>query len=104
MSHTGYLIIDHRASPGIPGHRHLGEGSIFECDTRTCNHCSTPVMMNPERVRARYNCPKCDAYLCDWCAEAYKKNMVCKPFKQVVEEVKLEKTPTPQLARFMRGL
>ena len=65
--HEGYLMVDHRASPGLdkPG---MGEGSIFEAPTLGCAHCATVVVMNPNRKRARAYCAKCDRYICDNCA------------------------------------
>lgn len=51
----GYLLIDHRC----PG------GGVFESATVTCCHCSTIVVLNPDRLRPRNHCRKCDAYVCD---------------------------------------
>ena len=104
LRRAGYMTIDHRASPGLPGSKFLGEGSFFEADTLTCNHCQTPVVMNPDRVRARGHCSKCDKYLCDWCAAAYHQSKICRPFAQVVDELQAGKTPIPILARDMKGL
>lgn len=74
----GYLMIDHRASPGIPADMSIaigldptltGEGKLLEAASLTCAHCKTVVMKNPLRVRERYSCPKCNfKYLCDCCA------------------------------------
>jgi hypothetical protein len=73
----GYLIVDHRASPGIPAGlaRRAGydpllcsEGKTFEADTQTCSHCKVVVVMNPDRVRARAHCVYCNHYVCDLCA------------------------------------
>ena len=72
----GYLMVDHRASPGIPEDvaraagrdpRFSGEGKLFEAATMTCWHCQNIVVLNPERRRARAYCPKCDNYICDGC-------------------------------------
>lgn len=60
--HEGYLLIDHTDSPGagpIPG------GQKFEAATVTCSHCCRVVILNPNRVRARSYCAKCDHYICD---------------------------------------
>lgn len=94
MSHTGYLIIDHRASPGIPG-----MPKVVEHDTLWCAHCSTVFVKNPDRFRPRGHCSKGDHYLCDVCAVAYRQNGICRPWSQVVEDVKSGKTPIPVLAR-----
>jgi|SRR5208282_4056267 len=102
MRSEGYLIIDHRASPGMPGSKVKKEGSVFEAVTQSCSHCRVSVVMNPERIRARGTCPKCpvgDDYLCDWCAGAYHVNKICRPFKQVVDELKLGITKVPVLAK-----
>jgi hypothetical protein len=101
---AGYLVIDHRASPGIPGSRFLCEGSLFEADTKSCSHCRISVVMNPDRVRARFTCPRCNEYCCDVCAAAYHENKVCKPFSLVIEEVKTGRTPVPILAKDMIGV
>lgn len=61
-SHEGWLLIDHRASPGVPG---LPEGSAWESATITCAHCQKVVVLNPQRTRERGYCRKCDHYVCD---------------------------------------
>lgn len=75
---TGYLFVDHRASPGLPedvarasGYDplHCKEGKLFEADTLTCAHCRTGVVKNPLRTRERASCFKCGHhYICDICA------------------------------------
>ena len=104
MAQLGYLTIDHRASPGLPGSKLCGEGKFFEADTRTCSHCSFPVIMNPDRTRSRFTCPKCDAYCCDNCATTFRLNDVCRPMKQVIEEVKTGKTALPVFSWDVKGL
>ena len=74
---TGYLFIDHRASPGIPEDlaRAAGydpamckEGKVFETDTYTCAHCKTVFIKNHARIRERYKCMKCSGhFICDGC-------------------------------------
>lgn len=75
-SHEGYLLIDHRNSPGVPDAvmvaQGLPEGSgrkdrIFESATFTCADCQAVVVMNPKRDRPRGYCPKCNHYICDAC-------------------------------------
>jgi len=73
----GELIINHRASPGLPedvarsvGYDPalVGEGKLYEQKTMTCSHCKCVVVINPLRIRARENCPKCsNHYICDLC-------------------------------------
>lgn len=96
--HYGYLTIDHRASPGLSG-----MPKYFEADTRACSHCRVVVMMNPERERERFTCPKCFRYCCDICATAYRVNFICRPWEQVVDEVVSGYSPLPLLAKDMKG-
>lgn len=72
----GYLLIDHRASPGVPEDiarkngfdpKLMGEGKILETATIHCVHCKGTVVKNPMRIRDRGYCPKCDGYICDHC-------------------------------------
>lgn len=73
----GYLMIDHRASPGIPEDvaikagldpKLVGEGKLLEYPTLTCSHCKVVVVKNPLRTRERANCVKCgNHYICDGC-------------------------------------
>jgi hypothetical protein len=79
MKREGYLMIDHRASPGLTediAHR-LGldptqtkEGKLLEAATLTCSHCKNVVMKNPLRTRERAFCRKCMHYICDFCVMA----------------------------------
>lgn len=76
----GYLMVDHRASPGIPEDAALqlgldpklvASGKLLEAATLTCTHCKCSVMKNPYRTRERGSCPKCNLkYVCDICAVA----------------------------------
>ena len=84
-SKEGYLMIDHRASPGLD-HPLLGPGSFVERATRNCSHCERLVVVNPDRTRVRGYCPKCDAYVCDACEAERVRTGICRPFKQVVDE------------------
>jgi hypothetical protein len=64
----GEVMIDHRASPGIPGSRLLGEGTLFEGKTLSCCHCRGCWILNPLRTRERHRCFQCGGqYLCDGC-------------------------------------
>lgn len=94
----GYLIIDHRASPGLPedvaqkaGYDPLfcREGKTFEADTQTCSHCKVVVIMNPERVRTRGHCVKCNHYVCDTCTAAMlHPDYIHTPFEKLVDVAK----------------
>lgn len=73
-SHEGYLLIDHRHSPGLtPGEVPdmgldapiVGAGQLYESATITCSHCQVTVVLNPLRTRERGYCTKCDHYVCD---------------------------------------
>lgn len=72
----GYLLIDHRASPGLPADmaraagfepREMAEGAMLEKATMTCSHCGSVVVLNTARTRERAYCGKCDHYICDGC-------------------------------------
>lgn len=76
MTHEGYLLVDHRNSPGLSeedAHRmgylpdQVREGKIYETSTIGCPHCGCVVVKNPYRVRARGHCIQCDKYICDAC-------------------------------------
>jgi hypothetical protein len=74
----GYLMIDHRASPGIPEAmarnaglpaKSLAEGRVLEMKTKRCRHCGGVSVLNPERERPRHYCRYCDNnFICDACA------------------------------------
>jgi hypothetical protein len=92
----GYLMVDHRASPGLTEDvsRALGydpkltsEGKLYEADTMTCAHCKCVVVKNPNRLRARHYCMKCGGeYICDGCAfKATQADYIHTPFVAVVE-------------------
>ena len=74
----GYLMVDHRASPGLTAEEArqaglppsaAGEGQFFEAPTVTCIHCGVSYMVNPDRKRPQEFCRKCYAYQCDICAK-----------------------------------
>lgn len=76
----GYLLVDHRGSPGLPediarasgfNPTEVKEGKLFESATLTCAHCKVVVVRRPERIRERASCMKCGGkYICDGCAVA----------------------------------
>lgn len=94
-SKEGYLLIDHRNSPGVPLEMILASGkfapdvaagaagAVFESATITCSHCQVVVILNPDRGRPRNFCAKCDHYVCD------KPGCVtqCIPMNQVFDEI-----------------
>lgn len=93
--HEGYLLIDHRGSPGLSEADLAAVGlpfqagrGVFEAATITCSHCQALVVRNPLRQRERAYCPRCDHYICDACGRARAAaGGACRSFKQLVEEV-----------------
>lgn len=102
----GYLLIDHRASPGLTKEEYLRlislghnvpfvpEGTQVELKTKRCSHCGTPVVLNPLRTRERGHCHKCDKYLCDTCAVNYKLTDECHPVEALADKIFTDKQPT----------
>ncbi len=96
LKQQGYLMIDHRASPGLPEDiaiktgldpKSCGEGKLFEADTLTCRHCKTVAVKNPLRIRERASCSKCGHhYICDFCAtDMLRADYSHTPFEALVE-------------------
>lgn len=94
----GYLMVDHRASPGLTEEqaRACGydplfckEGKLYEADTLTCAHCKTPVVKSPTRVRPRAECFQCGVkFICDACDyERTLPDYVHAPFEKIAEEI-----------------
>jgi hypothetical protein len=93
----GELELDHKASPGLPpGAARLRgfdpmdvrEGSVHRVATAYCPHCGSHVVLNPERLRARNMCMKCNSYICDYCAAAtHDADYVHLTFMEIVEKV-----------------
>lgn len=84
----GELMIDNRAAGGIPG-AGLGGVRFLERSTITCAHCAAVYVKNPERVRAREFCRKCDRYICDHCgAAAAKPDYVHRSFAELADIVR----------------
>ena len=94
--HEGYLMVDHRASPGLTPEEAMalgytnatvGEGQLYETKTNHCSHCGTVVIMNPDRTRERAFCQACSKYICDNCGIAMRlPNYVHKTYIQLQEE------------------
>lgn len=98
MKQMGYLMVDHRASPGLPENvaravgydpKLCGEGKLYEVDTLTCRHCRTSVVPNIFRTRARASCAKCNGhYICDPCAfKASQPDYVHTSFEKIAENI-----------------
>lgn len=94
--HEGYLMLDHRASPGFTPDeaKRLGyapgltsEGKLFETKTNHCTHCGTVVILNPLRERERAHCNACNKDICDNCGIEMKMPFyVHKTYKEKLEE------------------
>ena len=89
-SREGELMIDHRASPGLPAdfYHRIGlagmpapGGALTELPTMTCCHCNAVVILNAARTRPRGYCRKCDDYVCDSPAC----NSGCMPFDALLD-------------------
>ncbi len=88
----GYLIVDHRASPGMTegearlmgfDPKEVKEGKVLERSTLTCPHCKNTVIKNPLRVRPRESCTLCNHYICDLCyARMQEPDYVHMPFEK----------------------
>jgi len=85
-SRDGYLMIDHRDSPGITRDEAvkaggmclpIPKGTLFEAATYMCPKCQKMVIRNPDRDRSRGYCRKCDRDVCDHCAVQLKLNHTC---------------------------
>jgi hypothetical protein len=93
-NHEGYLLLDHRNSPGVPDSVAVAMGlpagagkQIFEAPTYTCKHCQRVVVMNPDRQRERAFCRGCNHRICDPCAAIKSQTLVCKTFDQLADEI-----------------
>jgi hypothetical protein len=100
-ANEGYMIVDHRYSPGIPkeledfwvaqGKILPGEvvpsGMVHETGLQTCSHCQRVLIMNPLRQRERHLCPTCYHYICDRCAAIRAVDHTCHNIYRVLDEL-----------------
>jgi hypothetical protein len=96
-SYEGYLMIDHRASPGLPANFYDGlpwrgmtaaEGKLAESAVMVCRHCQQHVVKNLNRTRERGYCRRCDGYICDICElNSRAADYVHAPFKKIIDDV-----------------
>ncbi len=91
--HEGYLLVDHRNSPGVPDAQAIATGlpigagrGVFEAATYTCSHCQVVVVINPLRTRDREYCSKCDHYICDRCGAIKAATGECRTMQEVFDE------------------
>src|SRR5258705_10022052 len=97
----GYLMVDHRASPGLPEDvaRQVGydpklcrEGKIYEADTMYCCNCHGHVVKNPFRTRERHSYK--GQYVCDGCAYLLSQpDYVHVPLAKQVDDAKRQEQP-----------
>jgi hypothetical protein len=90
----GYMLIDHRNSPGvsdelmvkagyIPG---AGQG-LYESATYTCPYCETVVVIEPKRTRPRAFDRKTGRYICDPCKAAMMSGALLVPIKEIADRM-----------------
>jgi hypothetical protein len=92
-SGTGYLVIDHSASPGlsardvahVPHAVAVPEGTVHEADALGCAHCQQAILLQPGRVSPKGWCAKCAAYLC----ESPLCNTICAPFAKQLDDAEV---------------
>lgn len=91
--YEGEMTMDNRYGPGIPDELLIAAGipvgagrGLFEAATITCSHCQYVFLKNPQRIRERAYCRKCDHYICDGCGAALAQSGICRPFKQIMDE------------------
>ena len=93
----GYVMIDHRASPGVPakildelGLPHEAGRHLYEGPTYTCGHCQRQVIVAVGAFgtrEKRYVCRGCAHVLCQSCAEEKTRTGICNPFEKQVDEL-----------------
>lgn len=96
----GEILIDHRASPGLPPEfavwmgvdpKLVAKGQVFEAPIFTCAHCQAGVIINPDRSRPREVCLKCGGkYICDECAAVMHHTLRCHSFARRLDQVREE--------------
>lgn len=95
--HSGYLIIDHRDSPGINPEdvperlRNItpivGKNQVYETDVQHCTHCQRAVVLFKVSV-GKYEpdiCHYCHHYICRSCAKQLRITGQCVPFKAIFD-------------------
>lgn len=92
--HEGYILIDHRDSPGVDAVNInqvdtpiVGPGATYESATYTCSHCHRIVVINPKRTRERPYCARCDHRICDQCDGVRNNSVVtCLPMNAILDK------------------
>jgi hypothetical protein len=98
-SHEGYMLVDHRFSPGLPegfflpgipdSHITAPPGRMLELGIYTCRHCQKEIIKNPQRTRPRGYCASCDHYICDFC-EGLRIHFGCTSIEKKIDQVQEE--------------
>ena len=95
-SQEGYILIDHRNSPGISQEflktnnldgPAVEAGKVYESSVWVCAHCHADVILNPNRSRDREYCFYCDSYICDNCGLLKKLGVTHKPMRQIIADL-----------------
>lgn len=104
----GELMVDHRASPGLPedvarwaGYdpKWAGEGKVYRVATLSCSHCDGKGVPNLFRTRERAKCMECDNreghYICDACDYLRSQpGYVHAPYKKIVDDMRNQAAKT----------
>lgn len=93
-NHEGYILLDHRNSPGVPDEISVNVGlpagagrGVFEAPTFTCNHCQSVGVINPKRTNGvAFYCRGCEHLICESCGEEKARTGICRTFEQRVDE------------------
>ena len=92
---AGYLMIDHRHSPGLSDDQIAQSGlppgagrGLYEEAFVSCSHCQAVILLRHDRTRPRAHCSGCDRYICDGC-EFKRVNLGegCKTAAQQIDEI-----------------
>jgi hypothetical protein len=109
----GWLMIDHRESPGVTDNEMIGFNPDFwpgagkgltECPICICGHCQRTMIIKPDRTREFPYCRSCDDDICEACAWTMQTTGEHKSFKQHCDETIAAVThglPVPILQRIV---
>jgi len=127
VKNEGYMLVDHRASPGITAadlkragitrqtaarlgidlesvvKGDMGEGKVVERATRRCCHCGNQVVLNPGRTAPRHQCRTCPPghdYVCDRPACHFD----CAPYRRKIEQEVEARMKAERLAKEYGGV
>lgn len=93
-AHEGYILVDHRESPGVPDEQMLPAGfpvgsgrGLFESATFTCPYCNAVVVLNPNRSRPRNYDAATNHLICDGCQSLKDTGVALKTMQQIADEL-----------------